>query len=156
MMPFSYSQPHLKNLSRSLAVVILATASCLSGVIPELSDNSLTLVFSNSAYAQSSVSDPEITSYAQAILAMEPLRQETYNEIKKIIGYVPEIQCHLPDSINKLPNEARKIAENYCRQSLSLVANYLNPPRFNEITRLADKNEDLRRRIQRRLLELQG
>lgn len=155
MMTFSRSQTPLKHFSQSLVVVTLATMGLLSGVIPELSRNSPTLVLSYSVYAQQAATDPEITSYAQAVLAMEPLRQSAYNEIKKIVGYVPEIECHRSDSINKLPAEARKIAENYCRQSLALVANYLSPTRFNDITRQAERNEELRRRIQSRLIELQ-
>ncbi|HBB32507.1 MAG TPA: hypothetical protein DDZ80_20580 [Cyanobacteria bacterium UBA8803] len=149
-------RPYLhKILSRSLGVAALATIGILSGVAPELSSNSYTLVFSTAVYAQQAVTDAELIGYAQAVLAMEPLRQSAYNEIKKIIGYVPEVECHRPDSINTLPSEAQKIAQNYCTQSLALVANYLSPVRFNQITRLAEKNEDLRRRIQTKLIELQ-
>ncbi|HAG80694.1 MAG TPA: hypothetical protein DCL61_05890 [Cyanobacteria bacterium UBA12227] len=152
-----FSQLQLKRLSKSLFVVALATIGLLCGAIPELSKDSPTLEFNSAVYAQQAVSDAEIESYAQAVLAMEPLRQQAYNEIKKILrGEVPEIQCHRPESLDRLPGEARKIARNYCDQALSLVENYLSSTRFNQITRLADQNDDLQRRIARRMQQLQN
>jgi hypothetical protein len=108
------------------------------------------LDFSRAVYAQQAVTEAEVSNYARAVLAMEPLRQVAYNEIKKIVnGNIPDIQCHRAETINQLPSqEARKIANTYCNQALALVNNYLTPSRFNQITRLAEKDGNLRQRIQ--------
>lgn len=152
-----FSQFQLKFLSQALVTAALAATGLLSGIVPEISLDSPSLVFSSAVYAQQAVSDPEISNYAQAVLAMEPLRQQAYNEIKKILrGDVPEIQCHRPESLDQLPAEASKIAKNYCNQALALVANYLSPARFNQITRLADENSDLQQRIANRMQQLQN
>jgi hypothetical protein len=88
---------------------------------------------------------------------MEPLRQNAYNEIKKIMsGAVPDIECYRTESINSLnPAEARQIAKNYCEQALSLVGNYLTSARFNEITKMADDYPNLRQKIKDRMSQLQ-
>ena len=157
MMTFYCNHPHLTRFSRSLIVTALTSLGLLSGFIPELSPESLTLDFSRAVYAQDTVTQTEITNYARAVLAMEPLRQVAYNEIKKIVnGNIPDIQCHRSETINQLPSqEARKIANTYCNQALALVNNYLTPSRFNQITRLAEQDSDLRQRIQTKLAELQ-
>ncbi|MEJ1931985.1 DUF4168 domain-containing protein, partial [Nostoc sp. NIES-2111] len=55
-----------------------------------------------------SFNNTEITSYAQAVLAMEPARQQAFGEIKKIVGGgdVPQIVCSEPNSLNGLPGRA--------------------------------------------------
>jgi hypothetical protein len=115
------------------------------------------LDFTHAVHAQQAVTEAEITNYARAVLAMEPLRQVAYNEIKKIVnGNIPDIQCHRSETINQLPSqEARKIANTYCNQALALVNNYLTPSRFNQITRLAEQDSNLRQRIQTKLAQLQ-
>ncbi|MEQ8385262.1 MAG: DUF4168 domain-containing protein [Coleofasciculus sp. A1-SPW-01] len=144
------NHPHVPRFSRPLIVAALTSLGLLSGFIPELSRQSLSLDFSRAVYAQQAVTEAEVTNYARAVLAMEPLRQVAYNEIKKIVnGNIPDIQCHRSETINQLPSqEARKIANTYCNQALALVNNYLTPSRFNQITRLAEKDGNLRQRIQ--------
>ncbi|MEQ8969862.1 MAG: DUF4168 domain-containing protein [Coleofasciculus sp. C1-SOL-03] len=151
------NHPHLTRFSRPLIVTALTTLGLLSGFIPELSRQSLTLDFTHAVHAQQAVTEAEITNYAKAVLAMEPLRQVAYNEIKKIVnGNIPDIQCHRSETINQLPSqEARKIANTYCNQALALVNNYLTPSRFNQITRLAEQDSNLRQRIQTKLAQLQ-
>lgn len=150
MMTFYCNHPHLTRFSRPLIVTALTTLGLLSGFIPELSPESLTLDFNRAVYAQQAVPEDDINNYARAVLAMEPLRQVAYNEIKKIVnGNIPDIQCHRSETINQLPSqEARAIANNYCNQASALVNNYLTPSRFNQITRLAEKDSNLRQRIQ--------
>lgn len=146
-----------KIFAQSLVVVAIASIGVVSGVTPEMSLDSHTLVFSSSVYAQTAPTDAEITNYAKAVLAMEPLRQNAYNEIKKIMsGAVPDIECYRTESINSLnPAEARQIAQNYCKQALALVANYLTSARFNQITQMADNDPKLRQKIKERMSQLQ-
>jgi Domain of unknown function (DUF4168) len=146
-----------KIFAQSLVVIALAGIGVLSGVTPEMSKDSHTLVFSSSVYAQTAPTEAEITNYAKAVLAMEPLRQNAYNEIKKIMsGAVPDIQCYRTESINSLnPAEARQIAQNYCKQALALVENYLTSARFNQITQMADNDPNLRQKIKEKMRQLQ-
>ncbi len=161
MMNSYYSRSRLKQLlTRALVVGVLAAIGSLSGLIPQFAKNSPTLTFSASVYAQSvGISDQEITNYAQAVLAMEPLRQAAYSEIKKIIGgSIPDIVCDRPRSLRTLPAEAQTIARNYCNQSAAIVANYFprgRTARFNQITARMQTNQRLRRRIQNELVRLQ-
>jgi hypothetical protein len=145
-------------LSQSLVVGTFAAIGLLSGLIPGLSKGSPTLVFSTAAYAQD-VNADEVTRYAQAVLAIEQIRQTAYSEIKKIIGSdVPEIACNRPASIRALPSEAQGLAQSYCKQSSAIVANYFpsgKNARFNEITGLMQSNASLRARIKSELVRLQ-
>lgn len=161
MMNPYYSRLSLNRiLSQSLVVGTLSVLGLFSGLIPELSKGSPTLVFSASADAQQAVSADEITRYAQAVLAIEKLRQSAYREIKLLIGSeVPEIVCNRSETIKALPAEAQGIAQNYCNQSSGIVANYFpqgKNARFNEITILMQSNPTLRSRIKNELSRLQS
>lgn len=151
------SLPFLNRMrSRSLVIGAFATLGVLSGFAPDLSQRSSN-IFSSAAYAQA-VSNPEVTNYARAVLAMEPVRQTAFNEIKKIInGDIPPIVCHKPSSLNALPGNARKIAANYCKRSKEIVeSNGLQINRFNAITVNLQNDSNLKRRIHNELLRIQN
>lgn len=115
------------------------------------------LNFSQVASAQS-ISDSEITSYARSVVAIEPLRQSAFEQIKQITGSanVPAIACHRPSSLNDLPDNIRSIAVNYCNQAISIVeSNNLTITRFNEITVAHQSDPALSDRIQQAILQLQ-
>jgi len=148
-----------RTFSQFFVVGALATMGLLSGLTPEYSRDSQSFVFNSAAYAQE-VSAEEITRYARAVLAMEPLRQQAYSEIKLIIGSgsIPDIVCGRPASIRALPAGAQTIARNYCNQSSAIVANFFprgKTGRFNEITNLMQRNQGLHARIQSELRRLQ-
>ncbi len=106
-----------------------------------------------------SVNKNEITSYAQALLAIEPARQQAFGAIKKIVGNenVPKIVCNQPNSMNDLPNRARDIAVNYCKQSQEIVENHgLTIDKFNRITMEIPKNNNLKQEIYETLVRLQN
>jgi hypothetical protein len=111
------------------------------------------------AHAQNlSVNQNEITSYAQALLAMEPARQQAFGEIKRIVGNgnIPQIVCNEPNSMNSLPNRARNVAVNYCKQSQEIVENHgLSIGRFNRITMEIPNNSNLKQQIYDTLVRLQ-
>lgn len=137
-------------LTQSLLLATLSTGGLFSS---HLSLNS-------KAYAQNpAVNQAEITSYAQIVLAMEPPRQQAFQEIKKIIngGEIPPIVCNKPDSLNSLPVKARDIAVNYCKQYEKIVSDSgLPPERFNQITVEQLTNNNLRSRIYCEFLRLQN
>lgn len=102
--------PYLNRmLSRSLVVGAIASVSWLSGLAPDLSGHSRALDFNSAAYAQE-VSEPEVTNYARAVLGIEPVRQEAYDEIKKfsVLITFPQLIAtkawmHYPTTLGRLP-----------------------------------------------------
>ncbi|MEH2425495.1 MAG: DUF4168 domain-containing protein [Nostoc sp.] len=119
---------------------------------------------SSKAYAQTPLpivnnTNTEIESYAQAVLAMEPARQNAFEEIKKLIGNgeIPNILCYDYSSINGLPKKAQDIAVNYCTRAQKIVEkNGLTFEQFNKITiELLNNNIILKQQISDALLRLQ-
>ncbi|WP_414755723.1 DUF4168 domain-containing protein [Anabaena sp. CCY 9910] len=105
-----------------------------------------------------SFNNTEITGYAQAVLAMEPARQQAFGEIKRIVGDrdVPKIVCNDPNSVNALPGKARDIAVNYCNHSQKIVSDYgLTIDQFNRITLEIQSNNNLKRQVYNTLIRLQ-
>ena len=144
-----------RNCFRSVIVATLASVGLLSGIVPGLSGNSPELVSSNSAYAQD-ISKPDLTNYAKAVLAIEPLRLSAYDEIKKIVGSVPGIVCNQQQSLRGLPKNAQGIAANYCNQSKKIVeSNDLTISRFNNITVQIQSDSALQKKVQNELIRLQ-
>ncbi|MEH2025360.1 DUF4168 domain-containing protein [Nostoc sp.] len=104
------------------------------------------------------VNNTEINSYAQAVLAMEPARQNAFEEIKKLIGNgeIPKIVCNDSNSINGLPKKAQDIAVNYCTHAQKIVEdNGLKFEQFNKITIELQNNNILKRQVYNTLLRLQ-
>lgn len=119
----------------------------------------LVITGSLKAHAQNqSFNSTDITSYAQAVLAMEPARQEAFGQIKKIVGSgdVPQIVCNEPNSVNSLPNKAREIAVNYCNHSQKIVSDYgLTIDKFNRMTVEIQNNNSLKQQVYNTLIRLQ-
>ena len=159
----SYCFPPSLNriFSQSLIVGVLAAIGLLSGIAPELSPDSLTLVFSSSAYAQATlnkanVDDAELERFVRASIRIEIARQQAYEEIKKNNGgRVPEI----PDcSLQGLSGVVRDIWEKFCKQSEGYIrAEGFSNKRYNEIIRMRQQDPEFERRVQKerdRLLNL--
>ena len=118
------------------------------------------LVFDPQARAQNLPSTAELENYADTLLRMEPLRQEAFEKIKKIMpkhrGGVPTIACNDRNSINTLPNQARGVAVNFCQRYQSIVSeNDMTIDRFNQITEIINGNENLQDSIYDLLLNSQ-
>jgi hypothetical protein len=132
-------------LSQSLIVGLLAAMGMLCGLIPEVSKDSHSFVFSTSAHAQA-VSDEELTRYVRASLKIEQLRLVVYNEIKKVNGgNVPDIpSC----SLQRLPGNIRPIWQNFCQQSQSITdAEGFSNNRYNAITKMRQADSTLEQRV---------
>ena len=151
---FSSSSPN-KILTRSLASGFLATTGILIGFLPQFSGQA-TLTFNYAAYAQD-FSQEQLQKYAQVVLSIEPHRQQAFEDIKQIInGAPPNIVCNQPSSYGSLPSDAQTIARNYCATSKQIVeSNSLSVSQFNDITQRAQADEDLERRIQEAMLDIQ-
>ncbi|MEG4963933.1 MULTISPECIES: DUF4168 domain-containing protein [unclassified Microcoleus] len=143
-------------LRQSLFAGIISAAALASGGAPGLYGQSPNLVFGATAQAQE-ISNEEITSYARAVLAIEPRRVEAYNEIKGMAGgSVPRVVCNETQEINRLSGSVRGIAVNYCQQAKKVIeTNGLTVSRFNQLTLLQQANPAVKQRIQAELLRLQ-
>ncbi len=140
----------MRVLSQSLLLGCLTIGGLVGG----------SLIFGSKADAQSPtpVDNTQIVKYSRALLGIEPVRQEAFDEIKKIVGdrEIPKTVCNDPNSINALPNKARDIAVNYCNRSQKIVQeNGLTTEQFNSITVQLQNNEDLKRQIYNTLIRLQ-
>ncbi|MEG4914262.1 MULTISPECIES: DUF4168 domain-containing protein [unclassified Microcoleus] len=145
-----------RRLRQSLFAGIISTAALASGWVPGLYTQSPNLVFGAAAQAQE-ISSEEITSYARAVLAIEPRRVEAFNEIKGMAGgSVPRVVCNETQEINKLSGGVRGIAVNYCQQAKKVIEGQgLTVSRFNQITLLQQANSGVKQQIQAELLRLQ-
>lgn len=142
-------------LWRSLLAGAISALGVLAGVTPNLGERSL-FIESNCAYAQSIISDEEIANYAQSVLEIEPLRQQLYNEIKKLVGTPPPVVCNDPSTSDLLTGVARDIADSYCEESKGIVEkNELTIRRFNEITETMESNPDIQLRIVQEIMRKQ-
>lgn len=103
-----------------------------------------------------SVTTEEIKSYAKAVLAIEPKRQEAYKEIQKDLKdeKVPEIVCTRADTITSLAKNVQDIAVNYCNQSKKIGESHLTMQKFNAITLSAQTDQELQKRIANELVRL--
>lgn len=149
---------HLNRMLRqSLLATIISAAALASGWVPGLYGNSPSLVFGSSAQAQE-ISREEITSYARAVLAMEPRREKAYREIKGMApgGAVPRVLCNEAQGINRLSGNIRGVAVNYCDQAKKIIENNgLTVSRFNQLTLLQQANPAVKAQIQAELVRLQ-
>jgi hypothetical protein len=147
-------------LSKGLVVAALSIGGLLMGVIPRISLSS-GIEFSSDAYAQSSISNNELTNYARSLLVIEPMRQAAYAQIEDLVGSgnVPSIACDRPESVANLANNIRPIARSYCDRAIEVATgNNLTIQRFNEITvflRQQGTSSDLHNRLEQELIRLQ-
>ncbi|OBQ13544.1 MAG: hypothetical protein AN482_04220 [Anabaena sp. LE011-02] len=136
-------------LSQPLILATIATASLIFA----------TFGFNSQGIAQTlNINNTEVTNYAKAVLGMEPVRQQAFEEIKKLIGSkdVPQVICNDPTSINALPGKAKDIAGNYCNHSQKIVEDSgLTVERFNKITVEIQNNNNLKKQLYNTLLYLQ-
>lgn len=151
MMNTHKSQAYLNRaLRQCLSVGSLTTLSLLLGWAPYISGRFPTLVFASSAYAQAGFSDGEVYKFAKAGYEVELRRQEAYSKIKAAIGRVPpDIDCS-QSSMPAIPDNAKAIAVQFCRDSQNIVSNSgLDIPRFNQIAVAKQSDSGLNQRIQK-------
>lgn len=113
------------------------------------------LSFSLSATAQV-ISDETINLYAQAVIKIEAERQEALTAIQEVIaGDTPEISCNQPSTYESLPAGAQEIAIAYCQDSENIVQNTgMSVTEFNQITQQLQEDPELRRRIQKVMVQM--
>ena len=144
-----------KTFTRFFIINSLAIIGILCGIVPEYAWNSSGLVFSFFAYTQD-FSQAQINQYAKVILEIETERKTAYQQIQKILGKnPPQISCNQKDSLKKLPNDAQKIAVNFCNKSKRIAQDSgLKSSEFNAITDGLKKDSNLKNRIQKAIIQL--
>ncbi len=135
---------------RNLALIsLLATASTVMGITPNITARP-SHILTTAAYAQNPPNSDEVAKYAKAVLAMEPHRRAAAQEIRNAGGN-PNIVCS--SVFSGLPGG--NIAQEYCSRAARIVESYgLTNRRFNEITRLAQGNAQVRGQIRSQMEQL--
>lgn len=146
-------------LNQFLRISVFSIIAAIAGIVPHLTllPSSFTLTPVASAQSNQEFSDGDLLNYARAVLAIEPKRQQTYDEIRQITGEsVPVVVCSETRNLNRLKQDVRVLATNYCSHAKKMIEdNNLTISRFNEITRKQQTDTQLQRRIQAALLQLQ-
>lgn len=138
-----------------LTTTLLFAESGFNLVSPTQYDDKLSAV----AIAQeTSYDQQQLQNYAEAVLAIEPLRQRTFREVQTILDseQVPTIACNRSQSYRNLASEARSLITNYCDRSKEIVQQQgLTIAEFNAITAEIESNTELKEQVQAEMLELQ-
>ena len=148
--PFSWCPSFLK-LTLVTTALFVADGS-LGGIPHQIS------VRGNAAQAQNTYDEETLNSYAAAVLAIEPLREEVKRKLQvELEGEaMPAMACNRSESYQDLPKQARSLIINYCNRSEEIVQEQnLSISQFNQITRNIQKNPELKERVQQQMLELQ-
>ena len=145
-------------MTRVLIAGALTAVGIFTSVVPGLSWQFPRSLFSFSvhAYAQE-FNAQQITNYARALLQIESHRRQAYQNIQNIIGkQPPNIICNRRSTIRNLPRNAQDIAINYCKISKKIVEESgLSVSVFNSITQKVRSDNNLRRRIQNAMIDIQ-
>jgi len=99
-----------------------------------------------------------VTQYADAVLAIEPVRQAAANQMKTVLGDrpLPVVICSQADTVKSLSKEAREIAVAFCNQTKGIIEGTgLSIAQFNQITQSHAVDPALKQRIQEELAKLQ-
>lgn len=140
-------------LSRAALIVVLSVGSLVTGWVPGLSKDFSTIVVGTAAYAQS-INSSQVTRYAQAVLEMEPVRQSSYREFRRLTGgNIPPEACRR----GGLPNDVEYVCKRFFTRSADIIqSNGLSIAEFNEITQRLQSDAGLRQRIQKEMIRQQN
>lgn len=136
---------------------ILAAASLLSSLAPEVSWRSPSISWESQALAQDFTPE-EIANYARAGSQVEQLRREAYKEIKTLMNEPPgNIVCNQSETRENLKPEVQVVTDSFCNQILQIPQqNNLSNNRYNELTSYYEQQNDFYQQVQNVLLKLQN
>ncbi|MEM1425385.1 MAG: DUF4168 domain-containing protein [Cyanobacteria bacterium P01_H01_bin.130] len=103
-------------------------------------------------------SETDISQYAEAVLAVEALRQTAYSQTQSLLGggAVPVVICSEEDTIKTLSPEVRQVAVTFCNEAKSLVESTgLGIQQFNRMVETQVIDPNLSQRVQEELVRLQ-
>lgn len=116
------------------------------------------LGFGRSAANAQGFSETDISQYAEAVLAVEALRQTAYDQTQSLLGdgAVPVVICSEEDTVNTLSPEVRRVAVNFCNGAKSLIEGTdLTVEQFNRMVEIQVIDPNLSARVQEELVRLQ-
>ena len=100
--------------------------------------------------------EEDITSYAKAILVIEPIRRDVAIQVEQTTGSIPLFACNQPDTVGAVSKDIQDIVVNYCTQAKEIVENSpLSINYFNDITANLEFDTDTRQKIQDELIRQQ-
>lgn len=129
----------------------LSLGLVLVDALPQYQQGKLTITNQVWAQSTSNIDSNKLKRYGQAAMQIEKLRKTTYRNIRQIVGnsQSPPLACNQRENFDKLPIEARNMANYYCQQSEKIVKDEgLTNGEFNNITRELKKNSQLRQQLQ--------
>ena len=132
-------------------VLLLASCSCLSGGVPGLTRNFTGMTLSATAVAQEQADfEKKLGKYAEAILQMEPLRLQSYQQVQQIMGAsLPKDVCKQSDLLAPVDN----ICDRFFNESAEIIrGNGLSLTDFNAITEEVRRNKTLKDQLNEELL----
>lgn len=154
------TSPMIFPVHQSLFNIALVTTSFLfagSGLDIILKNGSGNNQLQISAVGQAQAyNDQQLEKYAEAVIAIEKLRQNTLGKIQKVLGSqeVPKVACNRSQSYEALPSDARSLIIKYCNRSKEIVQKKgLTVSKFNQITEKMKSNPELKQKVQQKMLQ---
>ncbi|WP_299412872.1 DUF4168 domain-containing protein [Acaryochloris sp. IP29b_bin.148] len=132
-------------------VLFLAFCSWGSGWVPGLTRDFTGFMLSSTAVAQSQPKfEKMLGNYAEAILQMEPLRLQSYQQVQQIMGgALPTNVCKQSDLATPVDN----ICDRFFNESAEIIrSNGLSLTDFNAITEEVRKNKTLKNQLDKELI----
>lgn len=100
-----------------------------------------------------------LTTYARAVLEIEPLRTQAYDKISAgnaESSQPPAVVCNDRNTVVALRGEVKKIAVDYCNEAKEIVVKHgLTPAKFNEITEQLKNDPQLKEAIKNEFINRQ-
>ncbi len=95
----------------------------------------------------------KVREYAGAVLEIEPLRQDSFREVRNIMGgKVPSDICRQ----SSMPNSVSMICDRFLDRSAAIIQRHnLTVNEFNEMTQRSKSDPQLMKAIQAELIRLQ-
>lgn len=132
-------------------VLLLTSCSWFSGWVPGLNKDLTGITLSTTVLAQEQPAlEKKLGKYADAILQMEPLRLQSYQEVRQIMGgALPKDVCKQSGLLGPVNN----ICDHFFNESAEIIrSNGLSLTDFNAITEEVRTNEALKNQLHEELL----
>ena len=147
----TYKLKLIQILSRACLVMGISTIAITFDLLPTYQSQTGRLTITTQSASAQAPSDTDLRKYGNAAVEIESLRQNTYSNIQGIVGssQPAQLSCNKQKSFRSLPDNARSLAVDYCKQSEAIVKkNGLSINQFNQITQQLKKNPDLYKKLQ--------
>ncbi|NET09737.1 MAG: DUF4168 domain-containing protein [Merismopedia sp. SIO2A8] len=115
-------------------------------------------VSAQSVQSSSDFSAEDVDSYADALLKIEAIRQQTWSELEAEFAPqpVPEVACHDEQTLEGLSEALQQSVVRFCEQSIVLVRESgLSVTQFNQITANQEEDRNLANAVQAAIARLQ-